>query len=153
MNHLNVNKTGYVKCQICGEVFEAGQTVCPVCGMGPEHFVPVEKEGTSYRNDTEREYVILGSGRAAVSAAEAIRERDAGGNITMISAERELPYTRPMLTKQMFAELGETPFAFCEGADIINNLALETEYLIPGAIMCLLGVAAAYFIYLKKDIA
>lgn len=116
MNHLNVNKTGYVKCQICGEVFEAGQTVCPVCGMGPEHFVPVEKEGTSYRNDTEREYVILGSGRAAVSAAEAIRERDAGGNITMISAERELPYTRPMLTKQMFAELGEKPFAFCEEA-------------------------------------
>ena len=116
MSNLNVNKTGYVKCQICGEVFEAGQTACPVCGMGPEHFVPVEKEGTSYRNDTEREYVILGSGRAAVSAAEAIRERDAGGNITMISAERELPYTRPMLTKQMFAELGEKPFAFCEEA-------------------------------------
>ncbi|MBQ3062677.1 MAG: ABC transporter permease subunit [Clostridia bacterium] len=46
-----------------------------------------------------------------------------------------------------------TPFAFCEGADIINNLALETEYLIPGAIMCLLGITAAYFIYLKKDIA
>ena len=114
MNNQNVNQTGYVKCQICGEIFEAGQTVCPVCGMGPEHFVPVEKEETSYRNDTGHEYVILGSGRAAVSAAEAIRERDAGGTITMISAEKELPYTRPMLTKQMFAELGEKPFAFCE---------------------------------------
>ena len=114
MNNQNVNQTGYVKCQICGEIFEAGQTVCPVCGMGPEHFVPVENEETSYRNDTEHEDVILGSGRAAVSAAEAIRQRDAGGTITMISAERELPYTRPMLTKQMFAELGEKPFAFCE---------------------------------------
>ena len=114
MNNQNVNQTGYVKCQICGEIFEAGQTVCPVCGMGPEHFVPVEKEETSYRNDTGHEYVILGSGRAAVSAAEAIRQRDAGGTIIMISAERELPYTRPMLTKQMFAELGEKPFAFCE---------------------------------------
>ena len=113
---MNRNGTGtnYVKCQICGEIFEAGAEVCPVCGMGPEHFVPVEKKAASYRNDTERRYVILGSGRAAVSAAEAIRERDASGTITMISAERELPYTRPMLTKQMFAELGEKPFAFCE---------------------------------------
>ena len=117
MNNMKVNetgKTGYVKCQICGEVFEAGKTVCPVCGMGPEHFVPVEREAAAYRNDTNREYVILGSGRAAVSAAEAIRERDTSGSITMISAEKELPYTRPMLTKQMFAELGTNPFAFCE---------------------------------------
>lgn len=116
MSNLNETKTGYVKCQICGEIFEAGKTVCPVCGMGPEHFVPVEKETTSYRNDTQRNYVILGSGRAAVSAAEEIRARDGSGTITMISAERELPYTRPMLTKQMFAELGTNPFAFCEEA-------------------------------------
>ena len=115
MGHVNGSgEVKYVKCQICGEVFEAGKTVCPVCGMGPEHFVPVERESVAYRNDTERSYVVLGSGRAAVSAAEAIRARDAGGTVTMISAERELPYTRPMLTKQMFAELGSKPFAFCE---------------------------------------
>ena len=107
-------KTGYVKCQICGEIFEADKTVCPVCGMGPEHFVPVERKAVAYRNDTNRSYVILGSGRAAVSAAEAIRQRDASGIITMISGERELPYTRPMLTKQMFAQLGANPFAFCD---------------------------------------
>ena len=84
--NLNGNGTNYVKCQICGEIFEAGAEVCPVCGMGPEHFVPVEKKAASYRNDTERQYVILGSGRAAVSAAEAIRERDASGTIIMLAA-------------------------------------------------------------------
>ena len=111
---MNQNGTNYVKCRICGEIFEVGAEVCPVCGMGAEHFAPVEQKVASYRNDTNRQFVILGSGRAAVSAAEAIRQRDGSGTITMISAERELPYTRPMLTKQMFAELGKSPFAFCE---------------------------------------
>lgn len=121
MNSLKHNETAaipaekkLVKCLICGEIFDASQTVCPVCGVGPENFIPVQQETVSFRNDSNRKYVILGSGRAAISAAEAIRARDESGSITMISAEKELPYTRPMLTKQMFAELGPKPFAFCD---------------------------------------
>ena len=32
-----------VKCLVCGAVFEAGVKVCPVCGVGSEHFVPLEE--------------------------------------------------------------------------------------------------------------
>lgn len=98
-----VGNTGLVKCLICGEIFDASLALCPTCGVGPENFVPVEANTVTYRKNTDRTYVILGSGRAAVSAAEAIRARDDSGFITMISLEKEHPYNRTMLTKAMFA--------------------------------------------------
>ncbi|MBQ9014664.1 MAG: NAD(P)/FAD-dependent oxidoreductase [Firmicutes bacterium] len=42
-------------------------------------------------------YLILGSGIAAMAAAEAIRNSDKTGRIRMISAEQELCFNRPML--------------------------------------------------------
>ncbi len=102
--------TGYVKCLVCGAVFEATETICPVCGVGSENFVPVQIDEVTYKNDTQNRYVILGAGTAALSAATAIRERDASGSIIMISEEDELPYNRPMLTKNMFA--GAEPQVF-----------------------------------------
>ena len=48
------------------------------------------------------DYLIVGSGIAGVSAAEAIRERDREGTILLFSDEGELPYVRPMLTKHPF---------------------------------------------------
>ncbi|MDO5140374.1 MAG: FAD-dependent oxidoreductase [Eubacteriales bacterium] len=95
--------SGLVKCAVCGAVFDASVTVCPTCGVGPESFIPVSEEKVEFRNDTDNVYVILGSGTAALNAAEAIRERDASGRILMITEETELPYNRPMLTKNMFA--------------------------------------------------
>lgn len=107
-----VGNTGLVKCLICGEVFDASLTICPTCGVGEENFVPVEANVVTYRNDTERTYVILGSGRAAVSAAEAIRARDESGYITMVSLEKETPYNRTLLTKAMFANLEPKDYNF-----------------------------------------
>ena len=52
-------------------------------------------------------YVILGGGIAALSAAKAIRERDRTGRILMISAEKEYPFNRPMLTKALNENLSE----------------------------------------------
>lgn len=105
----NKKKSGgakkYVKCLICGAVFEAGTEVCPVCGVGPENFVPVENTDTGYQNNTENRYVVMGGGIAAVAAARAIRERDRTGTILMISNEKYLPYNRPMLTKAMMSGL------------------------------------------------
>lgn len=95
--------TGLVKCMVCGAIFDASITICPTCGVGAENFVPVEVKEVTYQNDTQNRYVILGAGTAALSAAKAIRERDASGSIVMISEEDELPYNRPMLTKNMFA--------------------------------------------------
>jgi 3-phenylpropionate/trans-cinnamate dioxygenase ferredoxin reductase subunit len=48
-------------------------------------------------------YVIVGGGLAAASAVEGIRELDPKGPITVISAERELPYHRPPLSKGYLA--------------------------------------------------
>jgi 3-phenylpropionate/trans-cinnamate dioxygenase ferredoxin reductase component len=48
-------------------------------------------------------YVIVGGGLAAASAVEGIRELDADGEITVVAAERELPYHRPPLSKGFLA--------------------------------------------------
>ena len=45
-----------------------------------------------------------------------------------------------------------TPFGFCEGADIINDKALNLSYLIPGLCLMAAGIAAAYVKYCGKDI-
>lgn len=95
--------SGFVKCTVCGAIFEDHIAICPTCGVGTENFVPVELEEVTYSNNTDNRYVILGSGIAALSAATAIRQRDESGRIFMISDEKELPYNRPMLTKNMFA--------------------------------------------------
>ncbi len=95
-------RSGLVKCLVCGEIFDESMDTCPVCGVGRENFVPVESMDTGFRMDTMDRFVILGGGTAALNAAKAIRQRNAVASITMISEEEELPYDRPMLTKNMF---------------------------------------------------
>ncbi len=97
----NPRKPKLVKCLVCGEIFDASLGACPVCGVGLEQCVSVEDDAPVFRNDTDRTYLIVGGGVAAVSAAEAIRLRDGTGKIVMLSAEPELPINRPMLTKDL----------------------------------------------------
>lgn len=97
----NPRKPKLVKCLVCGEIFDASLGICPVCGVGLEQCVPVDEASASYHRDTDRRYLILGGGVAAVSAAEAIRQRDGTGSITMVSKEPYLPINRPMLTKDL----------------------------------------------------
>ena len=127
-----VGSTGLVKCLICGEVFDASLTICPTCGVGEENFVPAEGSAVTYRKDTDHSYVILGSGRAAVSAAEAIRQRDRTGIITMISLERENPYNRTMLTKNMFAGLEPKQFTVCDEDWFQRNQVRRVNGVIAG---------------------
>jgi NAD(P)H-nitrite reductase large subunit/rubredoxin len=101
-----------VRCLICGAIFDADLTTCPVCGVGPEHFVPVEAEPMAFRRDTDERFLILGGGVAALSAAEAIRERNATATIVMLTDETTPPYHRPMLTKAFgapYAQLAVHP--------------------------------------------
>lgn len=49
-----------------------------------------------------KKYVIIGAGIAGLSAAKAIRGTDALGQIDIFTAENNLPYSRPMLTKAPF---------------------------------------------------
>lgn len=97
----NPHKPLLVKCLVCGEVFDASLGICPVCGVGLDQCEPADETEVVFRKDTDRRYLILGGGVAAVSAAEAIRSRDKTGNITMLSAEDYLPINRPMLTKDL----------------------------------------------------
>lgn len=103
-----------VKCLVCGEIFDASMEICPVCGVGREHFVPVEMESTGFTKDTQEYYVILGNGAAGYYAAKAIRERDRTGTIVMISKEPYLSYNRPMLTKSIVAGLSAEQIAIAD---------------------------------------
>ena len=109
-------KTTLVKCLVCGAIFDSSMEICPVCGVGKENFIPVEEEDTSYRNDTENLYAIIGNGAAGISAAEAIRERDKTGSIYMISNEEYPSYNRPMLTKSLAAGLEAEQIAVKEAS-------------------------------------
>ena len=125
-----------VKCLICGEIFEDGLERCPVCGVGPEHFVAVQDEKAAMVRDTDDTYVILGGGVAAVSAAEAVRERDRTGTILMVSNEDVLPYNRPMLTKMMMescepSSIAIHPQSWYEEKNIIVLLSKTVDRLDP----------------------
>ena len=55
---------------------------------GPENFVKQSQEEI-YRNDSEESFVIIGSGIAGLSAAEAIRQRNQTAKIIMVTEEEE----------------------------------------------------------------
>jgi len=52
-------------------------------------------------------YVIIGNSYAGVSAAEAIRENDTGGEITIISDERYSVYSRPLISYYLAGKVDE----------------------------------------------
>ena len=53
-------------------------------------------------------YVIVGGSLAGATAAVTLREEGADGTVTLIGAERELPYERPPLSKAFLR--GDVPF-------------------------------------------
>ncbi len=45
-----------------------------------------------------------------------------------------------------------TPFGYCEGAEIVNQVRLDGAKLIIGMVICVAGIIAAYMKYTRKDI-
>lgn len=87
---------------------EAQPTECPVCGVGPDRFTPLRAESAdSSTTSFDGRIVIVGSGVAGVSAAEAIREHSSEAEIVMISREDEFPYYRLNLTRYLAGEIDE----------------------------------------------
>jgi NADPH-dependent 2,4-dienoyl-CoA reductase/sulfur reductase-like enzyme len=99
------------RCLICGQVFEGEEPpqVCPACGVGQENFVPEALED-EYKQDTNENFIIIGSGIAALSAAEAIRKRNATATITMVTEESVKTYYRPALSDYLNEELPDDKF-------------------------------------------
>jgi nitrite reductase (NADH) large subunit len=55
------------------------------------------KEETMVRNPEREEYLIIGAGAAGMAAAATIRQHNSAANITVLSAESDRPYYRPMI--------------------------------------------------------
>lgn len=102
-NTEDLNPSGKVvlwRCVICGEVYPGvlPPEVCPACGVGADLFEQYEEEVITFNSTKEENFVIVGSGVAAVSAANAIRARNEVASITLISKEASYPYYRPALS-------------------------------------------------------
>ncbi|MCK5844245.1 MAG: FAD-dependent oxidoreductase, partial [Victivallales bacterium] len=107
------------KCTVCGEVFEGAlpPLSCPVCGAGPEAFVEHVEEIVTFSSNKEFKAVIIGSGPAAIYAADALRKRNSNAVIDIYSADADIPYYRPALTKKL-----------SEDMTIEDNLLFPKEY-------------------------
>lgn len=58
--------------------------------------------------NTIENVIVIGGGLAAAKTAEALRENEFKGTVTLIAAEKHLPYERPSLSKDYLA--GKTSF-------------------------------------------
>ena len=99
------------RCLVCGYIHEGSEppAVCPACGVGAENFVE-ERMEDEFRNDSNANVLILGGGIAGLSAAGAIRKRDATATITILSEEAVKPYYRPALSDYLSEDLQDKQF-------------------------------------------
>lgn len=83
-------------------------------------------------------YVIVGAGLAAVRAIDAVRQRGYDGELVLIGEERDLPYERPPLSKEVLA--GATtpaelqPSSFYRDADVRLDLGRRAVELSRGRV-------------------
>ena len=114
-NWEDLNPSGKVvlwRCIICGEIYAgvAPPLTCPACGVGQELFELYTPEEIGEPSKEPLKFVILGSGVAAVSAADAIRARNSVGTITMLSNEDRMPYYRPIVVDVLEGKLNDEEF-------------------------------------------
>ncbi|MDM8551821.1 FAD-dependent oxidoreductase [Desulfobacterales bacterium HSG2] len=69
-------------------------------------------------------YVIIGNGAAGIHAAEAIRESDSEGSITMIGDETINPYCRPMISLLLEGAIQPDKLPI-RGSDFYDNLKIR----------------------------
>ncbi len=117
------------RCLVCGYIYtgDAPPESCPICDAPSDQFELIKSsdeggdkrpmDGGVYEPDLSiKKVVILGSGIAALSAAETLRENRQDIEITMVTAEENLPYYRLNLTKYLADEVTE------------GNLTIHEQY-------------------------
>jgi len=86
-----------------------------------------------------RRLVIVGGGPTGLSAARGYRDAGGGGDVTLLTPERDLPYQRPPLSKEYLrghageAELPLEPPGWYAEHGIAVRLGTEATALDPGA--------------------
>ena len=110
------------RCAICGYIHNGDNPpeVCSICGASASDFelfvqpaAPKENLETSPINESSEEkgetgtIIILGGGIAGLAAAEEIRKKSKDTHITIISAEKQLPYYRLNLTRYLAQEVNK----------------------------------------------
>jgi len=102
-------KSNGFKCLNCDYSHEGTRPPeqCPVCGMGADRFEAITlKEAAPVAADIKH-VVILGSGIAALSAAEKLRQMSPSIEISIVTNEEKLPYYRLNLTRYLGDEVDE----------------------------------------------
>lgn len=138
-----------VRCLVCGEVFDAAEGRCPVCGVGLDQCEPIEVAPVEDSADTAEKFLILGGGTAAFNAAKAIRERNATASIVMLTQEDVAPYNRPMLTKALLSDTAVAPIesaAWYEERDIyvVTGCTVESIDPVEKLVQCAGGYGFVY---------
>ncbi|WP_054813566.1 NAD(P)/FAD-dependent oxidoreductase [Nocardia arizonensis] len=88
---------------------------------------------------SQRRFVIVGGGLAAAKLAEALRDNDFDGTVTLIGAEEHLPYERPPLSKEhllgkkSLAEFTVDPAQWYRDHHIDLRLGTEVTAIDPAA--------------------
>lgn len=138
-----------VRCLVCGEVFDAAEGRCPVCGVGLDQCEPIEIEPVNDKVNTQEKYLILGGGTAAFNAAKAIRERNASASIVMLTEEEAAPYARPMLTKALLSDTDAAPIestAWYDERDmyVVTGCTVESIDPVEKLVQCAGGYGFVY---------
>lgn len=71
------------------------------------------------------DYIVVGGGLAAASAAEGIRDQDGHGSLLLLSAESHLPYHRPPLSKQLWTGKKAREQVFIHNPDFYSSHGVE----------------------------
>lgn len=102
--------SGAATCMVCGTTLgSVTREMCPVCGARQTWLSTVPNVvGSQFpprSNPSPRTFVIIGSGIAALRAAETIRANDNRSPVIMITREPCLPYHRLNLTRYLDGHL------------------------------------------------
>ena len=71
------------------------------------------------------DYLLIGGGLAGAMAAEAIRERGAGGRVVIVTDDSERPYHRPPLSKEFLRGDQERKEVFVHSTEWYNEHGVE----------------------------
>ena len=90
------------------------------------------------KGNDKRRFLIVGGGVAGLTCAETLRQAGFEGEITIISKEKELPYNRTVLSKNIF------------GAEISRILLRDKKFFDDHDINVLSGTEVTNVDYSKK---